>query len=299
MFTFIFSPISVSYLQEAAIEPQHAFSTSTSPNELSSQQSRRGSFLESQPSRVSNQNVIGNSPTEIAGATSNEFHANDKYMQDSFETEKRKSNRTYPNNQSTGSNRQGSIRFYDNIQSVNVADKERDETVSEMQQDASMYKTNEFKYNQIPQEYDQTNQTQAAPQEPFYDTQLDYRSQPHDIYESEQYDDSQYTDQQNYDGIQYRTEVPQPTSEYEYQTGYQEYDTQQPIYQSNNLPLEPLQQEQYGTDKYQERATKSTPDIRTVQQYQNYAESNSNNPNMGQKKGNENMSKQSAAEKFA
>lgn len=297
--------IAVSYLQETAIEPQHAFSTSTSPNESSNQQSRRGSLLESQPSRVSNQNVIRHSPTEFSGSSTNEIHASDKYMQDSFETEKRKSNQTYPNNQSSSSNRKGSIRFYDEIQSANISDKERNETVSAVQQDAPMYKKNELKYNEIPQEYDQTNQTQATPQQ-FYDTQLEYRGQPHNVYESEQYNDSQYSDQQNYDGLQYRTEVPQPTSEYQYQTGYQEYDTQQQIYQPNNLPLEPLQQEPYGTDLYPERATKPTHDNSTAQQYQNFAESNSSNSIVGQKKGNgnitnkqPNMSKQFAAEKFA
>lgn len=276
----------MSYIPEASIGQQQPFSTNTSPNELSNQQSRRGS----------NANVIG--PTEIAGGSSSEFQSSHKYMQDSFETEKHKSNRTSPTNRSRNPDRRGSLRFYDEIQSANFADKERDETSSGLQQNSSMYEKNEFKYNQSPQEYDQTNQTQLEPQEPFYDTQIDYRDH------NEQYDDSQYNAQQNYDGIQYRTEVQQPTSEYGYQTGYQEYDARQQIYQSNNPSLGPLQSEQqYETDSYQERATKPTHDV--VQPYQNFSESNSSTSNTGQKKGNgnitnklPNMSKQSTTKKF-
>lgn len=269
----------MSYLQETAIEPQHAFSSSTSPNELPNQQSRRGSLLESQQSRGSNQNVIGHSPTEIAEGTTNEFHANNKYMQDSFETEKRKSNRTYPNNHT--STRKGSNQFSDGIQSGIFADKERGETASAVQKDDSLYEKNEYSYDQIPQEYNpknQAKQTHATPQELFFETQHDYRRQPHNVYESEQYDDAQYGGQQNYNDTQYRSEELQPTSENWLQdqvqeTGYQEYDTR-------NLSVEPLQQQQYGTDFYQERTTKPTPEIRTSQQYQS---------NMGQKKGNGNI----------
>lgn len=187
-------------------------------------------------------------------------------MQDGFGTEKRKSSIT---------DRKGSLRFYDDIQSANFSEKDRDETSSAVQQNASMYKNNEF------------NPTQAEQQEPFYDTQIDYRGQSQNVYESEQYNDSQYNDQQNYDGIQYRTEVQQPTSEYEYQPGYQEYDTQQQMYQSNNLPVEP--EKQYETDI---RATKPTHDVRSVQQYQNFSESGTSN--MGQRP---NMPKQSATKK--
>lgn len=286
----------MSYLQEAAIEPQQAFSTNTSPNELSNQQSRRGSLLETQQTRIPN-NIV-------AGGSSNEFQSNLKYMQDSFETEKHKSNRTSPTNRSGIPDRKGSLRFYDEIPSSNFADKERDETSSAVQQNASIYENKELKYNQSPQEYNQTNQTKPEP--PFYDTQLDYRGQSHNVYEPEQYDDPRYNDQQNYDGIQYRAEVQQPTSEYEYQPGYQEYDTQQQVFQSNNLPLETLQPEQqYDTDIYQERATNPSHDARTVQQYQNLTESNSGTSNMGQRKGNghvtnnqPNMSKQFAPKKF-
>lgn len=282
--------------------PQQAFNTSTSPNEQSNQQSRRGSLLESQQTRISNQSNIGRSPTEIVGSSPNEFQTSHKYMQDSFETEKYKSNRSSPTIRSSGPDRKGSLRFYDD--SSNFADKERDEPSPTEPQNASMYEKNEFKYNDSPQEYDQMNQIQTQSQKPFYDTQIDYRGQSHNAYETEHYNDSQYNDQQNYDGIQYG--VQQPASQYEYQPEYQEYDTEQQIYQANNPPPEPLQPEQqYETDIYQERATKPTQDTRTVQQYQNFSESNSSTPNMGQKNGNGNItnkpsntSKQSTAKKL-
>lgn len=314
--SFLFYSL-VSFLPEAVVESQQAFSTSTSPNELSSQPSRRGSLFDLQQGRVSNQNVIGHSPTGIAESSTNEFRSSDKYMQDSFETEKPKSNRSSPNtissqSQSNGSNRKGSIRFYNEIQSADDTDKKKDETASILQEDSSIYKKNEHKYIPNVQEYRQTNQSLAEPQqELFYDSQLDYTGQPLNVYESGQYDGSQYNDQQNYDGVQYRTEDPQPSEEYEYQSGYQGYDTQQQTYQSNKLPSEPLQQEPYGTELYQERSTKPNTDTRTyqtVQQHQNYADSISKNSNMGQNfKGNgngngavrlPNMSKQSTTKNF-
>lgn len=282
--------------------PQQAFSTSTSPNELSNQQSRRESLLESQQSRISNQNINQRSPTEIVGSGPIEFQTSHKYMQDSLETEKYKSNLASPNIRSSVPDRKGSLRFYD--ESSNFADKvtNRDETSPAVPQNASMFKTNEFKYSDSPQEYEQTSHIQTQPQKPFYDTQMDYRDQPHNAYETEQYNDSQYNDQQNYDGIQYGAEVQQPTSEYEYQPEYQEYDAQQQMYQPNNLP--PLQPEQqYETEIYQERATKPTHGIESVQQYQNFSEANAGTSNMGQKNGNvinkqPNISKQSTTKKF-
>lgn len=291
-------PTIVSYIQEAELGPQQAFNPSTSLNELSNQQSRRESLLESQQSRISNQNVIGRSPTEIIGSGPTEFQTSHKYMQDSLETEKYKSNLTSPTIRSSVPDRKGSLRFYDESSS-SFADKERDETSPTIPQNASLYKKNEFKYNDPPQEYDQTSQIQTQPEKPFYNSQLDYTGQPHNAYETEQYNESQYNDQQNYDGIQYGAEVQQPTSEYEYQPEYQEYDAQQQIYQPNNLPTEPMQPEQqYESEIYQERAPKSA-----VQQYQNYPEANSSTPNMGQKNGNAinkqpNMLKQSTTKKF-
>lgn len=295
IFTFDISSILVPFPQETAIEPNHAFSTSTSLN----QQSRRESLLELQKSRRgSNQNFI--EPTANVEASGNGFQSSDKYMQDSFETEKHISNRTSPSNQSqtNASNQKGSIRFYDEIPSVDDRDKEKDETASTLQQDSPMYNKNDYKYNQPLHEYEQS---QPEPQNLFYDTQLDYTGKPHSVYESGQYDGPQYNDQQNYNNIQYKTEDPLPASEYEYQNAYQGYDPEKQIYQSNNLPLEPLQQEQYETDTYQDGATKPT----TAQQHQNYSISSSSNSNMALKKGNENMavrqsniSKQSATKKF-
>lgn len=264
----------MSFLQETANESQpQAFSTNTSPNDMSNQQSRRGSIFELQQSRVSNQNFVGNSPKE----------SSDKYLQDSFETEKLKSNQTSSNNkfQSSGSSQKGSLRYYDGLQSIGDADKERDETSPAMQQDPSMYKNNEFKYNQILQDYEQRNQTQAETQDQFYTTQLDYADQPQNLYESEQYSRPQY-DQQNYAGIEYSgAEVSQPTDEYDYQSEYQEYSTQQPNYQTNNLQLEPLRQEQYGIDAYEEKATKPILDSRSAQHHSNFTEPSISNPNMG------------------
>lgn len=306
IYTFFFkkfTPIG-SYLQDTDLGLQQAFSTSTNANELSNQQSRRESLLESQQGRISNQNIIGRSATEIVGSGPIEFQARNKYMQDSLETEKYQSNLASPTIRSSVADRRGSLRFHDELS--NFADKvtNRDEMSPTLPQNALMYTKNEFKFNDSPQEYDQTNQVEIQSQKPFYDTQLDYRDQPHTAYDIEQYNDPQYNVQQNYDGIQYGAGVQQPTSEYEYQPEYQEYDAQQQIYQPNNLPPEPLQPEQqYEAEIYQERAP--THDIKSVQQYQNYSETNSGTSNIGQKNGNgniinkqPNISKQSTTKKF-
>lgn len=251
-------------------------------------------------------------------------------MQDSFETEKPKSNRTSPNAedsqyQSGGSRRKGSIRFYDEVQSVDEANKKRNETASVLQQDDSGYPPNGYEYKESLQEYNsqgqgqnELQQQQQQQQDQIY-SQHDYTDQPHDVYATGDYDASQYVDQQNYDRDQYGTGTLQPADEYNYQTEYQGYDTQkydQQGYQSNEQPPEPTQpQEQYNTGMYQESTAKPTFDTpsyqptQPAQPQQSYTEPSSSTTTMGQKyKGNGNsagsgqrqqsVSKQPAKKKF-
>lgn len=300
-------------------QPQQALSTSASPapsfkhspNGQSSQQSRRGSSFEPPQRRVSQQSFTES--IENAGAT---IDSSDKYLQDSYETEKPRSNRTSPNAedsqyQTNGTRRKGSIRFYDEIQSIDEANKTRDETGSVVQQDDSAYASSGYEYKESVPEYNQTNQSanevQQQPDQMY--SQLDYTNQP---YGTTDYESTQYVDQQNYDQNQYGTSGnSQPTDEYAYQSEYQGYDLQG--YQSaEQLQQQQQQPEQYSTGMYQESNTKPNYDTSTyqpAQQQPSYTEPIPTNTNVGQKyKGNGNtaisgqrqqpMSKQPAKKKF-
>lgn len=233
-------------------------------------------------------------------------------MQDRYETEKPKSNRTSPiaddiQYQTNDTRRKGSIRFYDEVQqSTDETNKTRNETATMLQQDDSAYASSGYEYNENIPEYNQTDQDPNKIQQTsdqMY-SQLDYTEQP---YGTREYDGTQYTDQQNYDQNQYGTAgTVQPTDEYNYQTEYQGYE------QQNYPATDQLQQpEQYNTEMYQDNSTKSNYDTgryQTAQQLPNYTEPNPTTTNVGQKfKGNGNttasgqrqsMSKQSAKKKF-
>lgn len=320
-------------------QPQQGFITNVTPtvaykqesNGRTSQQSRRGSLYDSQR-RSSQQSSHGHIPIESAIIDRFATEIGDKYLQDSFETEKPKSNRTSPNQddpvQSNGNRRRSSIRFYDDIQPTeNVSRHSIDDTSVSRQDDAAYTKTGyEYTQNVQPQ-YSQLAQSQAhsQPKENQNYSQLEYTDQtqynPSDgVYKTEDYDTTQYVDQQNYDANQYGTTTTNDynfQSEYQPRSEYQEYNPtryEPTTFQTSEQPANTMYQpEQYVSDGlYQDEATKPTYDYRIGQaaEQQSYTESVPSNSNVGQKyKGNGNsttaaaqrlqpVSKQPAKKKF-
>lgn len=269
-------------------QPMHTFSTNTGPtssykydsNGRTSQQSRRES-LHDIHRRLSQQSLgplpIENSINGFIGSNSG-----DKYVQDSFETEKLKSNQTSPNtddnkSQLTDIRRKGSIRFYDEAQPF--AGNTGIENISSVKENEYEYGKSIHEQEQVyknPTSYDHSESVFKAGQ---YNT-------------SQNYDASQYIEQKNYNGNQYGEENLHPANEYEYQQFAPNFE--QSGYESNQQPTEFLYQpEQYFGFEKNEIAQ------------QNFAQSTSNSLEIGQIiKGNENsaiantMSKQSSKKKF-
>lgn len=306
------SPVLVFYCPNQ--QTQQGFITNVTPTVAykqessgrTSQQSRRGSLYDSQR-RSSQQSILGHTPIETAISDRFATDTGDKYLQDSFETEKPKSNRTSPNqdDQSIGSRRKSSIRFYEDIQPTeNVARHSLDDTSVSRQDDTAYTKTGyEYTQNVQPQYSLAQSQAHAQPKENQIYSQLEYTDQtqynPSDgVYKTETYDTTQYVDQPNYDTSQYGTAANDYNFQSEYQptTEYQEYDPtgyEQSTFQAS----EPLADTQYQPEQYvssglyQDGVTKPTYDYRIGQatEQQSYTESVPSNPNVGQKyKGNGN-----------
>lgn len=240
-------------------------------------------------------------PAEISSTSFIEPETDNKYVQDSFETEKLRSNRTSPNleddqSQPNDIRRKGSIRFYDEGQSF-----EEEKRI----EDTPKYTQNEFDYEKILQQKQQQQDQNYS--------QLEYPGSVYDksenLFKTGQYDISQnfdtsqpiYVDQQNYNENQFGEGGLQPSSEHEYPYA-QSYEQ----YQSNQQPSELPYQSKYTDGLYTEGAAsistfefgKSQP----TQQQQSFAQPTME---MGQKyKGNGNtasnrsMSKQPSKKKF-
>lgn len=207
----------------------------------------------------------------------------DKYLQDSFETEKSKPNRISPNvgdiqSQSNAPRRRSSIRFYEENPSIGNISKQITEHNPIILPDATEY--GKDGYDQyIP------NEMQSQQQQDPTHTKLDYTTQSHydepsNIYETENYDTTQYVNPQIYDGHQYRTDTQQSNNDYNYQDGYQDYEASnydgtgyQPNEQSSNALYLP---EQYSDEIYRDEISKPMPDHginQTIQQPTAYMES--------------------------
>lgn len=283
--------------------------------------------------RSSQQSTLGHLPIENAISDSFAPENGDKYLQDSFETEKSKSKRTSPNGddqiQSNGGRRRGSIRFYEDIQPTENVTRQRTGDTPISRQDDPGYANSGYEYKQnVQPQYSQSPQIQAQsqPKENQIYSQLEYTDQtqynPSDgVYKTEEYDTTQYVDQQNYDSNQYGTGQLQSSGDYDLQNeyqptndyqGYQPTTYEQPTFQATEEPAM-YQPEQYTTGLYQEGATKPTFDYgnsSTAAEQQSYTEPISSNTNVGPKyKGNGNttsattqrlqsMSKQPAKKKF-
>ncbi|XP_055307437.1 putative mediator of RNA polymerase II transcription subunit 26 [Sitodiplosis mosellana] len=238
-------------------------------------QSRRESLHDTH--RRLSQQSFGQLPVESSAANFiGSDQSGDKYVQDSFETEKIKSNRTSPNAEDDQSHprevrRKGSIRFYDEVQSFE--EKKGIEASPE-------YTKDEYDYGK--------NLQQQAQQEYTDPTGYD---QSDSIIKAGQYDTSQYIDQQNYDENQYGAGDLQSTNEYEYQYT-QNYD--QSGYQADEQPSELLYQpEQYVDGQYQQivslGSTLELEKHQPTQQQQNFPQLTSSNSEMDRKyKGNGN-----------
>lgn len=246
--------------------------------------------------RLSQQNTTGLSP--IKNTNSNFGHeANDKYAQESFETEK--SNRR-PSNAEDDLQSNGSSRFYDEVQSVADTNFQTKETSSNLHQNESEYAQKEYEYNENPEEYSQLSQeqTQPPPQQqqqmyiqPEFTDQRQYE-QSGDIYGTDEYNAHQYIDQQNYDSSQYGTNALQPTNEYDYQGFSQSGDGPlESLYQSEQYPNEDPNTE-LGIEQNQPLVTEPTSSVTNMQRYKTNG-NNTNNPAQ-----RPTMSKQSTKKKF-
>lgn len=196
-------------------------------HEGTNQQSLRESSYETH--RRLSQQSIGQSQVESA---INNFmepdQSGDKYVQDSFETEKPKTSRPSLNIeedqfQPRETRRKGSIRFYDEVQSLEG--KKGIETSPE-------YKREEYgleKNLQHPIQQEYTDPIGYDQSDRIFKTgQYDY---------PQNYDSSQYVDQKNYEDNHYGLDGS--ANEYEYQYA-------QSTYNSNELPIDVLYQpEQY------------------------------------------------------
>lgn len=247
--------------------------------------------------RTSQQNIQGLSTTETGN----------KYIQESIETEKanRRSSNSEDDSQSNGFRRKGSIRFYDEVHSTEDANAQRTESTSNLQQNDSEYAQKEYEYNETPQEYSDQSQQQQQEiySQPDFTDQRQYE-QSDAIYGNADYNTSQYIDQQNYDN-QYGTNAP--TSEYEYQSGYQGFDTQNYAESSDG---QTLGGNLYQTEQYQQGETSQDYDTQQnlPTQQQSFTEPTSGATNTQRYKPNgsnsntavqrQSMSKQSTKKKF-
>lgn len=280
-------------------------------NGRSSQQSRRGSLYDI-PQRISSQqNPTSHIPIENPNSEVGVLETGNKYVQDSFETEKsnRRSSNAEDDLQANGARRKGSIRFSDEIQSVSDPITQREESLSKLPQDASKYLQKEYEYQESSQEYNpsaqdhiqqQQQQQQQIYSHPEFTDQRQYE-QSGEIYNSTGgYDSSQYINQETYDNSQYGTAELQPSNEYDYQsdTQYQGFDTQN-YTQPGEQPLENL----YQSEPYQEENTMAEFDIKQNQpmQQQSYTDRqrykvNGNGANSATQR--QTMSKQPTKKKF-
>lgn len=263
----------------------------------SNQESRRGSHYESQHRESPQHN--GQLSTENKNVST--FNAGNKFMQDSFETEKSKSSRASPiaddsKNQAGTTQRKNSIRFFDEVQSVNEPNTTISETLHQ-EKDDSVYE-----YKNVS-DYNQALQNQNSPSQ----NQVEYTDHPLNTYASNQYNTTQYINQQNYDSSQYEADDLQQKPGYNYQTEYQDYDVpkyEHSEYQNTEQPNDQVQQQEQFFAVQPDGTTSTTFDsevFQPIQQRQSYTES-SFASNVGQKYNNaprqQNMSKQSAKKKY-
>lgn len=211
-------------------------------------QSRRESLYETH--RRLSQQSIGQLPVESSITNFIEpDQSGDKYVQDSFETEKRKTSRPSLNIeedqfQPREARRKGSIRFYDEVQLFEG--KKGIEASPENKREEYSFEKN--LQHPIQQEYtDPIGYDQSDTN--FKIGQYDY---------SQNYDSPQYDDQNNYENKQYG--LDRLANEYEYQ--YAESN-----YESNELPSDVLYQpEQYSDEQnFQEIASASTLELEKPQ----------------------------------
>lgn len=226
-------------------------------------QSRRGSLYDSQR-RLSQQSTSGQL-VENQLSSNIPLEADDKYLQDSFETEKSRPFRISPNaesdqSQSNGSRRRSSLRFYEENLSVGK--------ISKQIADPTDY--TELGYEQSIQQYIQSDQNQTQPQQlqedhayHEYKNQAQY-DEPNSIYKTEDYDTTQYVNQPIYEGNPYRTDALHTPNDYNFHGGYQEYEAanfEQSGYQPNEQSSDALYlPEQYSGELYHEEI-KTIPDL--------------------------------------
>lgn len=245
-------------------------------HEGTNHQSRRESLYETHR-RLSQQSI---GQLQVESSITNFIEpdqSGDKYVQDSFETEKPKTSRPSLNIeddqfQPRETRRKGSIRFYDEVQLFEG--KKGIETSPE-------YKSEEYGFDKnlqqsIQQEY--TNPIEYDQSDRIFKTgQYDY---------PQNYDSSQYDDQKNYEDNQYGLDGS--ANEYEYQYA-------QSTYKSNELPIDVLYQpEQYSdAQKFQEitsaQSTLELENPQLTQQQQTFTHLPSSDSEMERKyKGYEN-----------